>query len=279
MIDKEAGSVPASRTSATRVVVKELGFFKIKLRHDIKRELLRTAFQACVLATLAFLAWDFVSSIVLGEWPTRTPFRVWEDTFGPFEDFLALKPALLERSRFESGRNMWRHVLFSSHGWLGYLQDVYFSVWNWHQVAIYFGPAQHRLLAMVDIAFIAYVCLMTAPALASHSALAFRYQWFPFAVAWCRNMPENFLILEQLTMARDVFARRLSEESNAAVDEAMELEPLVLGFEGMKEFFSGICEDFKTSRWACLKIATDGLSVPSKGHAKNSEYDPGPRTD
>lgn len=159
----------------------------------------------------------------LGVWPQQVPLRVLEDTFGPVQRLWKLEPPLLNRTRFESPGNCWRPLMFHPQSPVGSIQDTTYEAWNFGVLLFYTGTPLIKGMALMFIGSTLFPMLSFMGLLCQHAAAS---QFMPSAVKgpYLRWMPEELLILEQLSWAHETYARKLSPAIERELVGAMRLE-------------------------------------------------------
>lgn len=55
----------------------------------------------------------------------------------------------MPRSRFQEPKNLWHGLTFSEASWIGQMQDLAFSIWNWTVQSLWKGPWYLRLFETI----------------------------------------------------------------------------------------------------------------------------------
>jgi hypothetical protein len=151
--------------------------------------------------------------------PLHVPGMVFEATFGPTDRLWQLEAPFMNRTRYETPGNFWRPVMFPPESNVGWLQDSAYGLWNWGVRNIWFGTPQKKALAI--LATLMIWLLIGFMALTSLQIVA---EFMPFHVkrVYLMFMPEQWLILEQLIVARRLGRRLRTVDQDVGENGAIE---------------------------------------------------------
>eukprot|EP00929_Paragymnodinium_shiwhaense_P062195 TRINITY_DN31047_c0_g1_i1.p1 TRINITY_DN31047_c0_g1~~TRINITY_DN31047_c0_g1_i1.p1 ORF type:complete len:225 (-),score=36.54 TRINITY_DN31047_c0_g1_i1:113-787(-) len=202
----------------------------MRLRRGTLLELLRGTCQVALVASLVDLVASLFTMMLFGEWLHHLPFRMYRDTFGPFEKLMNLEPPLMNRTMYEQPENIWRPFvsLGPTGSYIGDFEDGCFLFWNMAVEWVWSASVLLKCLVALGLCVAALqAAYWTAIIIQIHIAGGLN-EWKKHAPdslrkvqwVWFGLLPEWLLVLEQLIMARETFGRKLSAAVSAEIEAA-----------------------------------------------------------